>query len=119
MKTPSAHHDAHGDLTIQIGHLDPDDPTLRDFLRDIHASVPHEGRDFEDPLTPAAVWVAWPYARRVVERLRATWPDAPVTAEANPNYGRGDELAARLAEALAAVRAAEDAIRAAVPAAVR
>ena len=113
MKIPSAHHDEHGDLTIN--HLDPDDPATADFMQDIHTSLPHEARDFDHPTAPSAVWVAWPYARRAVERLRATWPDAPVTAPANPGYGKADELATRLGEALAAVRAAEDAIRAAVP----
>ncbi len=119
MTIPSAHHDPEGNVTIQFGGLEPEDPQLGDFLRDLWHDIPHPHRDQDDPLIPSVLWIAWPHARRAVERLRATWPDAPVTAEANPNYGQAEQLAARLGEALAAVRAAEDAIRAAAPAGVR
>ncbi len=117
MQYPSGHHDEQGNLTIN--GLDPDDPVTADFMQNLHAALPHEARDFDHPTAPSAVWIAWPHARRAVERLRATWPQARVTAEANPNYGRGDELAARLTEALAAIREAEDAIRHHQPAGVR
>ncbi len=111
MKTPTAHHDAHGDLTIQFGCLEPEDPQLGDFLRDLWHDIPHECRDQDDPLLPSALWVDWRHARQAVERLRATWPAAAVTAKSNPAYGKGDELAARLGAALAAIRAAEALVR--------
>ncbi len=104
---PTAHHDREGNLTVELGGLDPADPRLGTFLHDLHRAIPHEYRDQDDPLRPSVLWVAWPHARRAVERLRATWPAATVTAESNPAYGKGDELAARLG----AIRAAEALVR--------
>ena len=43
------------------------------------------------------VWLRWDVARAVERQLRAMWPDAAVTAVANPGYGA---RAARIMEAI-------------------
>ena len=110
-QNPTARHDREGNLTVEFGGLDPGDPQLGNFPHDRHRAIPHPYREQDDPLRPAALWVDWRCARRAVERQCATWPAATVTAEGNPAYGKGDELAARLGAALAAIRAAEALVR--------
>ncbi len=107
---PRARFDRDGDAVIEFP------PELFEhmafpFLRHlIDQAIPAPCRDWEEAFGDA-VFVRWAYAAPLVRALQCFWPEMHVEAEANPWYGKADELAARLREALTAVDAAERILR--------
>ncbi len=118
MADKTARFDEQGNATIDLPLDVLDDPRYPDFLAHV-AAIPPAYADWESPDFPTTLWVHWLYGGPAVRRLKSLYPNVKISSPGNPWFGRGAELAERLGEALAAIREAEDAIRAAAPAGVR
>ncbi len=115
MTRKTATFDEQGNATIDLPVEVLDDPRYAAFLSHVAGAVPPTFHDWESPDFPTTLWVHWLYGPPAVRRLKAIFPDVEISSPGNPWFGRGAELAERLGEALAAIREAEDALRAVAP----
>lgn len=103
--TPSGRYDSEGNLYIDFP-ADIDQLQVETAYAILRRNYPPGTVDIEDGFR-GVIWVDWRQARRAEEFFRGIWPALTVRAEGNPWYRQGTELAARLAEARAAIATAE------------
>ena len=84
----SAQFDAEGNVTIQLPATAAHDLGFPHYRRFVEQVIPRDLFDWDDWHEPSALWVHWRYAREAVYQFTRYYPDAAVSAEANPHFGQ-------------------------------
>jgi len=83
---PSGHYDGEGNLSIALDPSLGESPLAPLVRFTLTAELPAEAFHWEPG--GGGLFVRWQDARRAERRLRGLWPEARVTAAANPGYGQ-------------------------------
>ncbi len=108
---PEANFDREGNARIELRDATDDAPRFLAFRRAVSQGIPANLYEFNNQSDPTTLSVHWLHARLVVEQFTLLWPQTKVTAEANPWFGKGDELTALVTDQLTAIETAADLLR--------